>query len=169
MNQNTNPEELFLKAYEGFGDSVFRHCYLRVSPREEAVDITQEAFMKVWDYLRTGQEVHNMKAFVFKTVNNLIIDWYRKKKPVTLDDEEALRIPDTLHATDPELAALGREALTLLARLDGEYRTVVELRIIEGFGPKEIAEILGETENAVSVRIHRGIAKLRELYESSPE
>lgn len=159
-------QELFIEWYDAFGDAVFRHCMLRVSRREEARDITQETFTRVWDYLGKGNDIQNPKAFVFRTVNNLIIDWYRKKKPVPLDEDIAVQISDEVHSDDPSVYAAGKEAVKLLEKLDEKHRAVVSLRILEGMKPRDIAEILGESENVVSVRIHRGLEKLRALYEA---
>ena len=152
---------IFMEAYDANADAMFRHCYVRVSNRDEALDLTQEAFTNTWDYLHKGNEIRNPKAFLFKTLNNLIVDWYRKKKSVPLDDEVALQIPDEHHSKDPGVEMDGKWAMSLLDTLDEKHRTVVELRLVEGWTPKEIAISLGETENAVSVRIHRGIEKLR--------
>ena len=156
-------QETFADAYEEFSDSLFRHCYIRVSSRDEALDITQETFMKTWDYMQKGNQVKNVKGFLFKTLNNLIIDWYRKKKPEALEDEVAVQLPDEHHSKDPHIEAEGKWALSLLDSLDEKHRTVVAMRLVEGFSPKEIAAMLGERENTVSVRIHRGIATLRAL------
>lgn len=48
-----------------------------------------------------------------------------------------------------------------ITQLSEEYRTVVTMRYIDGFSPKEIARMLDSTENAVSVRLHRAVQKLK--------
>ena len=159
-------QQQFLTAYDELGDAVFRHCVFRVSNREEATDIMQETFTRLWEYMRKGNDIQNMKAFTFRTANNLIIDWYRKKKPVALDDEVAHRLPDTEHAVDPEIVADASSLLELLDELEEPYKTAISLRYLDGLGPKEIAEVIGESENAISVRIHRGIKQLQERFES---
>jgi RNA polymerase sigma-70 factor, ECF subfamily len=153
----------FIEAYESYADSLFRHCYFRVNNREEAKDLTQDAFMKTWGYLYKGGQIKNLKAFLFSTLNNLIIDWYRKKKPEALDEEWALNIPYEGYNKDTLLEAEGKLAMSLLNKLDDKTKKVVTLRLVEGWPPKEIAEFLGESENAVSVRIHRGIASLQNI------
>jgi len=50
-----------------------------------------------------------------------------------------------------------------LQKLPDAYREALSLRYIEGLSPQEIGKIVGESENAVSVRIHRGLKKLKEL------
>lgn len=156
-------QDTFMKAHDRHADSMFRYCYTRVSNRDDALDLTQDAFTRTWDYLYKGKTIRNLKAFMFMTLNNLIIDWYRKKKPIPLDYDVALQIPDTEHSKDPFLEAEGKWALSLLDKLQEKQKTVVTLRYVEGFSPKEIAKLLGEEENTVSVRIHRAIASLQEL------
>ena len=57
----------------------------------------------------------------------------------------------------------GREALEMLEQLDDKYKEVIIMRYIDDLSPQEIAEVVGESENLVSVRIHRGLVRLREL------
>ena len=53
--------------------------------------------------------------------------------------------------------------LTMVDKLDEKYREPVLLRYVDGFSPKEIANILDESTNVISVRIHRGIRLLKTL------
>lgn len=164
--------ERFKNAFEEHNDALFRHCVLRVSEREIAVDLVQDAFASTWGYIAKGKEVRNMRAFLFRTLNNSIIDYYRKKKSSSLDaiaehvtldvfedlhDEESLRWADMID---------GEELIHKLKELPDIYMQVLSLRYVEGFSPKEISELIGESENVVSVRIHRGVKKLTEFVEA---
>ena len=155
-------EQQFIEAYDNLADDIFRHCYFKISDRERAKDLMQETFTRVWDYLCGGGEIEYLKAFLYKTANNLIIDEYRKKKTQSLDalSEKGFDLPDSEHLRT-ELVAEGTILRKALEKLEESYRQVVVMRHIDGLSPKEIAEILEETENAVSVRINRGISKLR--------
>ena len=154
----------FIKLFNELSDAVFRHCYLRVSDREKARDITSETFTRTWKCISEGQEIKNTRAFVYKIANNLIIDEYRKKKDSSL---EALREGGFDQGTDlgTRIHRLteGKEMLELLYKIEGSYREVVIMRYIDDMTPKEIAKVLGESENAVSVRINRGIKKIRDI------
>lgn len=158
-------EQEFTKTYDQFADAIFRHCIFRVSDREKAKDITQVAFVRLWDYMSQGKEILNMRAFLYRITNNLIIDEYRKKKEVSLDlmcDEEGFDIGfEPRH--DIESRDEYERAQALLAQLPDKYREAIVMRHIDGLSVKEIARITHETENVVSVRIHRAIEKLKSL------
>lgn len=157
-------EQEFLKVYEDLADSVFRHCYFRISDREKAKDLMQETFKRYWEYLdRSSAEVSNIKAFIFRIANNLLIDSYRRKKEESLD---AL-IEDGFDPGENDDSILdlatGRELKDILAELEPKYRDPLVMRYVDDLPVKEIAALLGESENVVSVRIHRALKKLKEI------
>jgi RNA polymerase sigma-70 factor (ECF subfamily) len=160
-------EKRFLEAYEAHSDALFRHCYFRVYNRDRARDLTQEAFTKTWDYLLQGKEIENLRAFLYQVATNLIIDESRRRKKQTELSLERLQetgFDPGEDETDRLTArADGRMLMPLLARLDSKYSQVIVLRYIDDLSPREIAEVVGKTENVVSVRIHRGLRKLRKL------
>ncbi|MBX9765248.1 RNA polymerase sigma factor, partial [Patescibacteria group bacterium] len=80
-----NAEEEFLAAYNTHSDALFRHAFFRLSDRERALDLTQDTFIKAWDYVRGGGDVRSPKSFLFRILNNLIIDEYRRSKSESLD------------------------------------------------------------------------------------
>ena len=159
-----NPEGQFLEAYERYNDAIFRHCYFRLyQNRERTLDIMQETFTKTWAYIARGNEIENLRAFLYRTASNLIIDESRKKRPLSLDAlrEEGFDPPEDAHHT--ERGAERAELHATLAKLDEDYRDVLIMRYVDDLSVKEIAAALGTSENVVSVRIHRGIKKIREL------
>ena len=157
-------EEKFIKCYDELSDAIFRHCYFRVYDRDSAKDIMQETFTKTWQYLVGGGEIQNMKAFLYKTANNLIIDLSRKKQAVSLEtlQEEGFE-PGYDDSKDINNSIEVKRLLKLVDQLDNTYREVVIMRYIDDLSPKDIASIVHESENNISVRIHRGIKKLKEL------
>lgn len=157
-------EEEFLKVYEAQNDAIFRYCYFRVYSREKARDLTQEAFIKAWAYIKEGKEVENLKAFIYRVANNLIIDDVRKKKETSLDALAENGFDPSIGTTASEEQRIdGIILIETLQHLDEEYRDVVYMRYIENLQPREIAEILNESVNAISVRIHRGLKKLKKI------
>lgn len=172
-----NHEARFLKAFDEYNDALFRHASLRVNNREKAIDLVHDTFTKVWAYLRGGYEIDNFRPFLYKVLNNLIIDEYRKKKESSLDalleldgvDEGSFE--ELSESTIEGMSATidGKKAFDLLTELPDQYREVIILRFVDQLGPKEISELIEESENVVSVRIHRGLKLLRQKIEAGEE
>ncbi len=167
--QKEDPE--FVKIYNEMSQQLFRHVFFKLSNHDLALDIVQETFARTWQYISSGKEVANIKGFIFKVANNLIIDEYRKKKSVSLDTLQEDSGFDAA-VSDHLRSILNVEisnVVTYINKLDDKYRDVIIMRYINDFSPKEIANILGESENAVSVRINRGIKKVQTMLKVTPD
>jgi RNA polymerase sigma-70 factor (ECF subfamily) len=155
--------------YDKESDAVFRFCLLRVSNRDEALDITHECFMKFWRSMQNGNKIGSDRALLYTIARHLIIDWYRKKKSISLDSimEERDNVPgDILLQISIENVEIGSEGRLLLEKLDKlppSYREPLYLRFVEDLMPEEIGKILGITSNAAGVRVQRGLAELRKI------
>ncbi|MBI4128630.1 MAG: RNA polymerase sigma factor [Parcubacteria group bacterium] len=156
--------ERFIQAYEAYADAIFRYFYFRVFDRDKAQDLSQETFTKTWEYLVKGNEVQNIRAFLYQVARNLMIDRSRKKVALSLDAlhekgfDPGADVRDTLENTlDAD------RMLVLLKHLEEKYREVILMRFVEGLSPREIARALDETENVIYVRVHRGLRQLRAL------
>ncbi|TSC65283.1 MAG: RNA polymerase sigma-70 factor, ECF subfamily [Candidatus Doudnabacteria bacterium Gr01-1014_77] len=161
----------FEKTYNEFADSIFRHCFFRVSSREVAKDLTQETFVRTWQALEKGKEIENMKAFLYKVATNLIIDYYRKHKEVSLDSLQEKGV-DFVKEGRQEVDFMDLQAvLKEVHSLPEKYKQVLMMRYIEDLSVIEIADVIGASENTISVQLHRGIQMLKknlnveELYE----
>ncbi len=168
-------EDEFAAAFEEYADAMFAHCYFRVSNRERALEITQDTFMKVWDFIQKGGTVKNMRAFLYTTLRRLIIDEYRKKKSDSLDAMlEAETVPTAISAAlstgslAEEEYRIGasmdakklRETIVKLSTKDAE---LVTLRYIDNLSARAIGKILGINAAAANVRAHRALKKLKTL------
>lgn len=162
-------KEEFIEIYEREADAIYRYALLRVSDREEVVDIVQDTFTRLWQKMNGGSVIDYPRSFVFTIARNRIIDWYRKKKPHSLEimmgseDNVAFDVADENIHKNIESYAEARIALEALNKLSPSYREVIYLRFIENLPPLEISQILGMTPNAVSVRINRGLQELRNI------
>lgn len=155
-------QEQFLTLHEEYADVVFRMCLSKVSSREEAKDLAQETFVRVWERLtKGGEDIENMRAFLFTVARNLIKDYYKRKKPVLARDLPEGALENVPVASDSETASDAGLALTVIGSLPPPYQQAVHLHLVEGYGVGEIAELLNERPNTISVRIKRGLAKVR--------
>ncbi len=170
--ENKDREKTFEEVFEKHSDELFRHCLLRLSDRERAIELTQETFLRTWEYVVRGEDIKQYRPFLYRILNNLIVDEYRKRPVHSLDallesEENAPTVEAKLlrDETDGFEQAVTRfdstRAVEALGVLAEPYKTVLVLRYIDGLSPSEIAEHIDESENVVSVRIHRGLRKLR--------
>ena len=157
----------FLKAYDDYADAIYRYCLFRVFNKEKARDLTQDTFMRTWEYLRNGKSIENLKPFLYRVATNLIIDQSRKKREESLENlQEQGFEPGFEEISRIEANLDSEQFLEILKELDEPTRLCLTLRYVEDLEPREIAEITGETANTVSVRIHRGIRRLKTLIEN---
>ncbi len=162
----TRTEQSFLEAYESHADAIFRYCLFRVRDQSLAEDLTQETFIKTWSYIANGKDIDSIKAFLYRVARNLIVDNRRRQKP-NYSIEERLE-----HGQEPE----GQNAQTIfheietnelfshLKNLSESDRELIILRFVEGYPTRDIAKMLDETPNVISVRIHRAKKTLQTLW-----
>ncbi len=157
-------EQEFIQSFEEHSSALFRHAFFRVSNREVAIDLVQEGFTKTWRHISLGNVVGNMKAFLYQVLNNLIIDYYRKRKSESLDTllDDGFDPPTSGHE-EIIRDAEHREVMMVIEKVPPKDRDVIVLRYVDGLSVKDIAEMLSESENTVSVRLHRALSKVRKI------
>ena len=160
---------------------VFNIAYKFVGRHDEAEDLTQDVFLKLFRSLQTFDRRANFSTWLISVSRNLCIDHYRsmrREHDVVAHDVDASTI-QRASATDSPLVLLERrDRVSLLRaaldRLPPALRTAVMLRDIQELSYHEIADRLGVPEGTVKSRINRGrtelarqIARLRERQEST--
>ncbi len=168
-------EATFREAFEKHADELFRHAAMRLPDRDRALELTQECFLRAIGYVKRGEEIREVRPFLFRTLRHLIIDEYRKVKNFSLDEmtegDDGEQYDVLLRDEhDPLEEALNRfegsRALEVVVQLPDMYREVIAMRYVDDLSIREIAETVGVSENVVSVRLHRGLKRLRVLLES---
>ncbi len=158
-------EDAFAKAHSEFHKGLHSYASFKVSSPSLSEDLVQDTFIKTWGYLVKGGEITRMKAFLYHVLNGLIIDEYRKKKATSLDVllEKGF---EPASDTSKQLENLfdGEVAIVLIKKLPKTYQRVIHMRYVEDLSLEEMAEITGKTKNTMAVHAHRGMEKLRELY-----
>jgi RNA polymerase sigma-70 factor, ECF subfamily len=153
----------FTATYDLYADALFRFAFFAVHDREVAKDLVADTFMKVWEYHVAGNPVANIRALCYRILRNLIIDHWRKKKSLSLD--EMVDAGYDPSGGDARIEAEERSEYVrvrrAIATLPAAYQEVILLRYVEGYSPKEIAELLDISQSLVSVRIFRGTALLK--------
>jgi len=161
--QKINKKE-FEKLFEKYSDVIYRLCLYRTSSKNVAYDLAQETFLKLWNTMFADKEIIKPKQYIYQIARNLIIDYYKTRKTVSLDTLEESGFDPPSIESSPELMT---EIILLkesIENLDEEFRDVVYMRFVERMKVKDIAHILDISENLVSVRINRGKKMLKEKF-----
>ncbi|MBU1036885.1 RNA polymerase sigma factor [Patescibacteria group bacterium] len=163
---NQGDEQAYAQIYEIYAAKLFRFIRFKVSSRELAEDITQEVFFKTWRYLiEPENKIKNIKAFLYRTARNLVIDFYIQKSKATLSLEDDLVSVDLTgtdsadHKIDVDLQI--NEIKLVLKKLSEQYQEVIILRFLDGLSISEISQILDKAKNSVYVLIHRALKVLK--------
>lgn len=146
-------------AYERYADDIFRFCRSRVKDTEEAEDLMQETFLRTWEYVQSGKSVEELKTFLYRVAEHLIIDHVRRKKSVSLNQLQEQGFDPGHETVDGIQKSIDVERVLLTAEKKNEYRLLV-MRYVEGMRPVDIAIQTGLAPNTVAVRLHRALQKL---------
>lgn len=154
----------FMREHE---TGLFNYVLRLVGQREEAEDVTQEAFLQAY---RTWTQVDPDAAggyvkWCYRIAHNLAIDALRKKKPRAMDDEEIDRAADARSRRPEDIydhRVQSGEVREGIQGLDEKYREVLLLRYQEELSYEQIAEVLEVPVSTVETRIFRAKKMLRE-------
>lgn len=140
--------------------SMFRLAFSYVRNREDAEDIVQDAFLKLYCCEIVFETEQNMKAWLIRVTINLCKDMLRSSAR-RLRNELITDIP-----TDPPEAGGIAEYIT---RLKPEQSSMIYLYYYEGYSVKEIAKLCRMTVSAVTTRLSRARKQLREMLSKEEE
>lgn len=147
-------------------DKLFRLALRITFDRAEAEDVVQETLIRVWNKREEWTQFGSIEAYCLAVARNLAIDRSELKDAQTVDLTPAMEQTDT--ASDPYERLASKERLELIHRLiDGlpeKQRVVMQLRDIEGKSYKEIAVVLGITEEQVKVNLFRARQKVKQQF-----
>ncbi len=146
-----------------YADNVFRFIVKNLRHEEDAKDVVQSAFEKLW-INRDQVDTAKIKSYLFTIAYNTMIDLIRKNKRISLKEE--------FGAEDRGSSTIQQNAKRILdealSKLSETQRSLVMLKDYEGYNYAEIGEITGLNESQVKVYLHRARLQLR-AYIVKPE
>jgi len=156
-------EHAFAHFYNTYKKDIYRFIYFKVSDEEKAQDLTDEAFLKIFNCLQDGEEINNFRAFLYKIARNLTIDFYRTRHDrVSLED-----VPEVVSDIDiSEKVGLEldfQNITRVVKKLPDNYKEIITLKFINELSFDEISKITGKSPENCRMLTHRGLKKLRVL------
>ena len=154
---------LFEKYYREFLPKIYRFVYFRTgSKKEEAEELTSEIFLKALDNFDNFDVEKPFSPWIYQIAKNHLINHYRVMGR-TVPMAEYFDTPDKGGEARVSAFESRDDLLKILSKLPAEKRRVLELKYINGFSYKEIAEMLGEKELNLRVMVSRALKELRQL------
>ncbi|MDO5398884.1 MAG: sigma-70 family RNA polymerase sigma factor [bacterium] len=163
MNNNKNePNSSFDELYIRYHRMVFSICMSVTHDTEQARDISQEVFIRLYQWWDRIDDMGKIKGWLCITAKNMSINAVRKEQRICELKEE-----ETASENNPEEIYLTKERKTIienaLSQLDEKYNEVLSMKYMLGFSVKEIAKATNTLNATVYTRLRRAEKALNEL------
>lgn len=145
-------------------DDIYRYAYVKLGNTMDAQDVAAETFKKVWLSLRS-MHYENFRAYLYRVAHNVIVDTYRTKKRITVNEQLLAHIEDERQRPEENIEKK-QDAQVLydaLRKLPKEFQDVLQCRFMEDLSVKETASILHKSQIWVRVAQYRATKKLRNI------
>lgn len=166
--------EAFALLYKEYYVPLYRYIHLRTKNKEQAEDLTQDVFLKIYRTLGSiDPEATSPTGYFYTIARNTLIDFWRKKSTgASVSDDDLL-----LQVADESPGAMATSSLKeqssllyeCLDELTDEQREVISLRFIQELSTAEIAAQLGKKETAVRQLQVRGLRTLGKIFKQRYE
>lgn len=180
MTETTNDDKLLVKKFQQgnkdafdelvkkYQDKIYRLCYHFTENIEDALDLSQEVFLRAFRSLNEFKENANFYTWLYRIAQNLCIDYTRHKKVISEFETKDLGnvISDSLNSfpyKQIELRELENEVSKALDKLSSKTKSMFILRYYEGLDYKSISEILGCRISAVKGGLFQGKRTLKKI------
>jgi RNA polymerase sigma-70 factor, ECF subfamily len=155
--------------------SVYNYVYRIINDKNEAEDITQEAFVKAWKNFKKFDQNKNFKTWLFTIARNTTIDYFRKRKNILFseldarDNDSEKTFSENIVDMEPlpdeifERKELTQELEKALEKIRPDFREIILLHYTEEITFQEISEVIGKPLNTVKSQHLRALHQIREL------
>ncbi|MFM7855267.1 MAG: RNA polymerase sigma factor [Flammeovirgaceae bacterium] len=146
--------------------SMYRLAMSVLKNREEAEDVVQEIFYRLWKIRSSLIELQNLKAYALKITKNLCLDRIKLRKQVTGEIEKMhLRSSQQTPHQKLETSNLLEIIQSIIATLPEQQQLIVHLRSVEGLSMEEISEVTEMSINSIRVSLSRARKSINEIYQ----
>ena len=170
----------FIILYTRYNAGVKSHISRYVAQKEDIEDISLESFQKAFSQIGSFNPEYKFSTWLYRIARNTAFDHLSKHDrernymPMTSINEDNAELKDlTATSNNPEDDIINQQEydkwLTNIEKLNGDYRIVARMNLIDNFGYKEIAEVLDIPINTVKTKIRRAKAQLLKMMEYSDE
>ncbi len=159
LKQDRASQKMLYKVFYGFSMGI---CLRYANNRDEAAEVMNQGFYKVFTRIETYDRARPFKAWLGKIMMNVSIDYYRANLKMAYTDD----LDKAEHLTDGELPDRKLnydDLLKMVQKLPPAYRTVFNLFAIEGYTHEEIGELLHISPGTSKSNLHKARFKLKQM------
>ena len=159
IRKDRGSQKMLYKAFYGFSMGI---CLRYANNREEAAEVMNQGFFKVFTRIDTYDTTRPFKAWLGKIMTNVSIDYYRANLKMAYAED----LDKAENMTDGELPDRKlnyEDLLAMVQRLPNAYRTVFNLYAIEGYTHEEIGEMLDISSGTSKSNLHKARQKLKQM------
>ena len=151
--------------YERYLEAIYRYMFYRVALQEDAEDLTEQVFLKIWEKiprLKSKERVRNFRAWLYRISHNLVVDYYREKAKDT-----SVALEERLVANEANLDQVivdqedDERLAQAIRQLEPIYQEILTARFINQLSHVETAAIVGKSHGHVRVLQYRALRKLK--------
>lgn len=162
----SSSQKALYKMYFGYGKSI---CLRYSSNKEDAEEVLNDGFMKVFKHLAKYDRIKPFKAWFRTILVNTCIDFYRKKEKINYEYDD-VHYEGVFHEENAVDKLGAEDILEMVQRLSTSYRTVFLLYAVDGYSHKEIADLLNINEVTSRTNFLKARNKLQVMIkESNPK
>lgn len=154
--------QAFREFYFLWDERLYFYFYKKVQEENQAQDLTQLTFIKMWQYRSSLSDEYTLEAQLFRKAKHVYIDWLRKEATLKKQKEAEIQYvsePETDDGFHPETEKLQKA----LNQLPPMRRKVIELSHLQGYAYKEIAQKFNISIKTVDNHIHQALKQLRKI------
>lgn len=156
---------LYQQAIDQHRHRIFSFAYYSLRAKEDAEDVTQEVFIKLWQHWQKIDQA-KLGAWLMRVAHNSVIDHVRKQRPQQTNLDHYAEVEEQV-AEESEVSKLDQDLFkqqlqSAIQSLDDPFRSIVIMRDVQGMSYEEIQGGLELSASQVKVYLHRGRRKLRE-------
>jgi len=155
----------FNVVFKDFVDPLFQYCYFRLSSKEDAEDLVEDIFTKIFKNMSNFDDSKaSLKTWIYTIARNSLIDYVRTKEDHNLELTAEVE-DDSLNIDDKTDLKINADTLKFALKNLSEFeKQLVEMRFISDMSYDEISAVTGKNSGALRVSLSRTLNKLKHIF-----
>ena len=163
LDNTFKQNKIIIEWYDEHSESIFKYIFSMIKDYHQAEDLTQDTFIRVFNYISSGKKITYPKTFIYRIAHHITVDYIRKHASIKIMTDVIFHkkmITDSSIENHVLISEQFKELYKAIVSLKVSYRQVIILRKMQGFSIKETADILNWSESKVKTTLFRATKAL---------